>query len=737
MHNNPDKDCFREGTEQEREEMDRLASGISDYLQCLVVVLNRAGEVVYYNNLCEKIIGIPFEEAAGKYYWDIFCAPEERELYKAFFFSLEPGQFPFEVETQTPCSGDEWIDILWTYNSMPVQKSEAKYFVLTGMEITSYNRNKRKLQEMAEKYRAIIHASPVAVITLDVFFKVKSWSPVTEKLLGWPEKEVRDKEVFRFLEDSRRTVLESCKKVLSGKMIDQKELSFFRKDESRIYVNLSMAPLRNYMGEIEGLVLVAFDITERKRAEKALKDSEKKYRDILSAMEEGYYEVDLEGNFVFFNDSFCEILGYTPEELKKNNYKSLYQDHHKIQQAFKRVYQTGKPTKAADWKVKTNQGKELILESSISLRHDEEDNVLGFRGVVRDITERKKAEERIRYLSFHDALTGLLNRAYLEEELKRLDTERQLPVSVIMADLNGLKLVNDTYGHEMGDELLKSAAYVLQKSCRKEDIIARWGGDEFVVLLPGVDADGVQNICKRLNKISNSAYVQDIPVSMAAGVAVKDKAGKLIGEILKEAEDDMYRQKLVESRSNRNAVLEALLKTLEEKSFETKEHVRRMQEIAFIIGEKLGLSDSEMSRLNVLISLHDIGKINIPEEILTKKEPLAPGEWEIMKRHPETGYRITRATEEFAHVAEDILSHHEWWDGSGYPRGLKGKEIPVLARITAIADSYEVMSNGRPYKNPLSTREIISEFKRCSGTQFDPELVEIFLSIMEEEAEKK
>jgi len=194
----------------------------------------------------------------------------------------------------------------------------------------------------------------------------------------------------------------------------------------------------------------------------------------------------------------------------------------------------------------------------------------------------------------------------------------------------------------------------------------------------------------------------------------------------------MYRQKLAEQKSVRGSVLNTLLKSLKAKSFETEEHTMRMVSLAWKIGEKIGLADTELNRLKLVINLHDIGKINIPETTLTKEGSLTDEEWEIIKTHPEVGYRITRASEEYAHVSEDLLAHHERWDGRGYPRGLKEKEIPLLARITAIVDAYDVMSNGRPYKKPMSQEEIIAEMRRCVGTQFDPELLEIFLSIIEE-----
>ncbi len=352
--------------------------------------------------------------------------------------------------------------------------------------------------------------------------------------------------------------------------------------------------------------------------------------------------------------------------------------------------------------------------------------------IITSAVKRGRLERELTHLTFHDQVTSLYNRTFFEEEIRRLDTDRQLPFSIIMADVNGLKLVNDTYGHNIGDEILVKCAEVLKKSCREEDIIARWGGDEFVILLPQTTAKVTSSICERIISKCNETYVQDIPISMALGFATKISGKKDIADILKEAENKMYKNKLTESRSAKSTLLNALLKTLEEKSYETKEHVRRMQEMSHDISEKLGLPESERSRLYLLISLHDIGKINISEEILTKKGSLTKEEWEIIKKHPEIGYRIARSTEEFAHVADDILCHHEKWDGTGYPRGISGKEIPLLAKVTAIVDAYEVMSNGRPYKRPLSKEEIIEEFKDCAGKQFDPELVELFLEILEE-----
>jgi len=346
---------------------------------------------------------------------------------------------------------------------------------------------------------------------------------------------------------------------------------------------------------------------------------------------------------------------------------------------------------------------------------------------------RIHAEEKLRHMSFHDQLTGLYNRHFLAEEMNRLDTARQLPLSIIMADLNGLKMVNDTYGHAHGDEMLRAAATAIKSCCRKEDIVARWGGDEFVVLLPRTVAATTEQIGKRIAAQCRTSYVGDVPVSVSLGTAIKTSVSQNLKQVLREAEDTMYKNKLSESSSTRSSVLHALIKALDEKSFETQTHTMRMQAIATKIGERIRLPVSELARLMLVIRLHDIGKINIPEEILKRSGPLSMDEWRIMKTHPEVGSRIARATEEFAHVANDILSHHERWDGTGYPQGLAGTAIPLLARITTIVDAYEVMTNGRPYKAALSHAAVVAELKACSGSQFDPEIVQVMLGILASE----
>jgi diguanylate cyclase (GGDEF)-like protein len=350
-----------------------------------------------------------------------------------------------------------------------------------------------------------------------------------------------------------------------------------------------------------------------------------------------------------------------------------------------------------------------------------------------NVKKKQEKDEEVRYLSYHDSLTGLSNRAFFEAEMQRIDSEKYLPVSIIMLDFNSLKLVNDTYGHEAGDEVLKSGAELLRKACRESDILSRWGGDEFIILLPRTSEEAALSISERIVKECRKTYGSTLPVSMALGAATKtDPAGSL-SELIKTAENNMYNHKLSESCSARSATLEALLEKLYSKSNESEQHTRRLKEIALLIGSQIDLPASELKRLELLANYHDIGMLNISEEILKKPEPLSADEWTEIKRHPETGYRIVRSTQEYDYIAREILCHHEAWDGSGYPEGLEGSEIPLLSRIITIADAFEVMSSGRPYKKAMYPEEIITEFKNCSGSRFDPGLVDKFLEVIDDQ----
>jgi len=350
--------------------------------------------------------------------------------------------------------------------------------------------------------------------------------------------------------------------------------------------------------------------------------------------------------------------------------------------------------------------------------------------ILANALERKETEKEIKYLSMKDKLTGLYNRAYFEEEIKRLNTKRQFPLSIIMGDVNSLKVINDTFGHREGDKLLKKIARIIKSCCREEDIIARWGGDEFSILLPKTTEDDAEEILNRIRDVCFKTGDQKIPVSISLGTSTKKNCNYDIRMTVKEAEDWMYRRKLLERRSISSSIISSLERTLQEKSYETEEHALRLKDMALVLGQSLKLTENKLNELILLSALHDIGKIAIPDDILMKKGKLTRKEWGIVKRHPEIGFNITASSPQLVPIADAVLSHHEWWDGTGYPRGLKGKEIPLVSRIISIVDSYDVMTHDRCYRKAISKKKAMEELERYAGTQFDPNLINIFLQIL-------
>lgn len=344
----------------------------------------------------------------------------------------------------------------------------------------------------------------------------------------------------------------------------------------------------------------------------------------------------------------------------------------------------------------------------------------------------QKTMEQIEFISNHDFLTKLFNRHYFEQIITEIDDEIHYPLSIIMGDVNGLKLINDSYGHLKGDDLLIVISRILTKCISDADYLIRWGGDEFIILCPNTTLlEANKKIIEIKNKCHETIF-DEITPSISLGASVKIDDGISIDHVLNEAEELMYRNKLNEGTSVYSNFISLLENTLVERKYETEGHSRNMSQYAVLLAKKLNLDNNQLEDINIIARLHDIGKIGIDEEILLKPGPLTEHEYIKMKKHPDIGYRILDSIKELKHIAKFVLHHHERWDGTGYPMGLEGENIPLLSRITSICDAFEVMTCGRIYQEPKSIENAIEDLKQNAGTQFDPSLVDIFVSIAEQ-----
>ncbi len=469
-----------------------------------------------------------------------------------------------------------------------------------------------------------------------------------------------------------------------------------------------------------------WDFTEEQQVEKKLELLEFSVENIPAMI----FRVDKTGKIEFVNKEAARRLGYDKSELIGMDVWEIVHDYDRDDQI--RYWPKLKEEGSINFQemLQTKEGE--IFPARINSAYLEYKDKCYEFAFLQDISEIKEQEEEMDYILYHDSMTGLYNRRFFEEEFKRLDTERQLPMSIIMADLNGLKIINDSFGHQKGDEVLEAAARILKKSCRQEDIAARWAGDEFILLLPQTDEVKAHEICQRIKKESEKVNRDSrVPISLAVGSATKTRPKQRKESILRQAEEEMYVKKMNESSSIKNEILGHLLEDLRSKGHETKEHSFRLASLAQDLGEKIGLGDSDISKLSLLAIVHDIGKATLSDDILFDRRPLTEEDWDEIRKHPERGYRIALSTEKYAGVADSILCHHERWDGTGYPQGMEEKEIPLLARILAIVDAYDIMTNKQVYKDMISPEEALQEIRDEAGEQFDPELALTFVEMME------
>jgi diguanylate cyclase (GGDEF)-like protein len=337
-------------------------------------------------------------------------------------------------------------------------------------------------------------------------------------------------------------------------------------------------------------------------------------------------------------------------------------------------------------------------------------------------------------MDIHDSFTGLYNRKYYESVKRDLDTQQTCPVGIVLVDINGVRIINDAFGHEEGDVLIRRTASILTACCREEDIVSRNGSDDFAVIMPLADEAEVVHLIERIHvvcaDVNQELYGEESRLSISAGYGFRLTVEDSMNKAEKDAEESLNKSKLLEQRSHQNVMLSSIMATMYAKSQETEEHSQRIARFARLIAGEIGLGQLQLDELDLLSKLHDVGKVGIDDRILNKPAGLTPEEWAVMRTHPEIGHRILMVSPELRNIAEYVLNHHERWDGRGYPNGRTGESIPLLSRILSIADAYDAMTEDRIYRPALPREHALKEIEKNAGTQFDPQLANLFVEYM-------
>ncbi len=692
-----------------------------------------------------------FEEIAGLSREDLIDKRASEVLDDITDNSLDWIEFFAEISlTGESKTFEEYIETLNSWFEVKVYSQKKGYFTTILNDITE----KKKIKVKLKKSQSIAKLGSWELnINED---KLLSWSERVYQLFGIKPSEF-DGTYEAYLElvhpEDRDKVDKAYKNIIS-KENDVYELDhrIIRQDNGEVrFVKVKCEHLRDKKGEVVRTLGIVQDITKRKKQEKKIREKNKKIKKI--------HDTALDLAETKSEKKACNKTVETAKNILNFElcYISLGEDDFFVPKATTSKTEVKKrPTNIGLVGKTYREGKSFIVDNAqkntdvVPTKVSYKSGIsvpLGDYGVFQAISEKKGAfseedlelaellvaqatksltniysKEKLKFQSYHDSLTGLYNRRFFEKKLRELDSQTNLPLSIIMLDINGLKIINDSLGYKKGDELIVKTAKILKQTLRDDDILARLGGDDFILLLSQTSNKKARDILKSIQENCEKTEDDELTVYLGGGISTKKEIKQNIEEILSEAIDNMLKNKLVSSKSKMNEIVNSILNSLGAKSDETQVHAKRLSKSAQELGKRLELSNSELDRLSLLSSLHDIGKTSIPKNILNKKVSLSAKEWEMMKKHPEKGYQIASATEEFTLVAEEILSHHENWDGSGYPRGLDGENIPILARIISIIDAYDVMTHERPYSEAISKEEALAEIEKCAGSQFDPEL---------------
>ena len=692
--------------------------------------LDKDGYFIEVNQKWLEIMGYQREEVIGKWFGD-FLIPNMIENFKKRFQTFkERGSIYSEFPMKTK-NGDT---IIVGFDGR-VSYDEKGSFLQTHCSVSDISLSKianEKLLKSEEQYRLLTSEMQLGLALHEIIvdeqrkpidYRFISVNDAFELLTGLKREDIIGKTVLEVLPNSELLWIEKYGEVaLTGKSI---QFENYSKELGKYYSVSAYSPKKGQFA------VIIEDVTDRLLAENELI---KKHKDLMTSQniaKLGTWRLDIKTNEVTWSEELYKMYGFDPTqpvppytEHMKLFTKSSWEQ---LSNALAITRSKGKPYEL-ELEMAFEGDKKGWMWVKGEAEYNDHGEIVSLSGAAQDITDRKISEEAITYASNHDYLSNLYNRRYFVNAFNTFISKGYTSIGLIMIDINGLKIINDAYGHVKGDEAIKKVSNLLLKVFNQDEVVARIGGDEFAILLTNKTPVEIQLYKDNLVALTKDTLIDNVQISLAIGYEILKETDKDIDDLLSRAENHLYRHKVTIGESVRNHAIKAILNTLTDKYQEEKTHSAKVSFYCKQIGTELGLNKEDIDVLELAGLYHDIGKISIPDAILEKPGKLTEEEYETIKTHTQIGYQILRAADEYSGLAEYALSHHERWDGKGYPKGLKGDEIPLFSRIICISDSFEAMTADRPYRKRMSHEYAIAEIKKCSGSQFDPEIANLFLS---------
>jgi len=703
--------------------------------------LDSNGCLLEINQKWLDTFGFDREDVEGRWFGEFLC-PEYAEAFRKRF-ELFKAQGLIHSEFEAPNKSGERMFLSFEGK---IAYDENGDFVQTHcilQDITNQRKAEAALRDSEERYKYLFENSGVGIGYYTTDGVVISYNKKALENIGGTLEDYAGKSVLDiFPQPEGETYYNRIQQAITTE-VPQVYEDYLIFHETAKWFSSTITRITDAAGQVIGVQIASLDITNRKMAEEALSESQALLKAAFENSQAGIAIADApDGKLRYVNKAGLLIRNKSEDEIVKNvdirSYVESWQILHFDGSPYKddevplaRAVLYGESCSDEFIVRRDNMEDRYVLANAAPIKNSAGEITAGMV-VFLDITEKRKAEEEINFLAYHDHLTNVFNRRYFEDEFVRLNGETNFPLAIITGDLNGLKLINDSIGHAAGDQAIIQFAACIREQIRSNDVLARVAGDEFGIILPQYSDEEASLLISRLQstiriKLNDSqSFETQIELSATFGYSVQTFVGQTLDSLMNEAETFMYRRKFYEDASKHSHVIDAIMNTLFEKSVREQQHSIRVSIIAAAIAEAMQFDEASVAKVRAAGALHDIGKIGIDERILNKSERLTELEWNLMKQHPVRSARILATIDAYLDIVPFVKSHHERYDGLGYPSGLSSTQIPLEARIICVADAFDAMTKVRPYRSPITKEAAAEELMRCAGSHFDPLIVNVF-----------